>query len=1282
MSLHFEHVLSSLGVLTVLRNLESYFLYLPTSLPIDVNFGRLVVFGALFGMTCDAVVMAASLSSQTPFSIISKAVFQTTELFALKAKEFLKTRLRYDNEEFSEPIMVRNLFIDWLKYKIDNMKKHPGHNYALAKEFCTSKAVIPKRLLNLEVQVLEMLRRTEQFIRESSDLYLVRALIKLLERKQHNEQTYTGTQGDLIEDQSKHENPKINSVSRTRRKHETSKIIRDHVDSNDHPSHSEPLVNSNCNGDGFSEDSTFRSHNFVSADHRISVNVSVNFSLDRSENVSQLFCQNPCMLKALLIASFPQNIVTRNSCYLLKKKRYQNSEKRGTAQNYGAKVLMDENGFNPKKSVELIIKNGVKPEKVVEKLKEIINISKIEILGNVVLIEFDDILGNMDLFDEKVFKDEKGFTHVVPDRPLQNIHTVPYSSHILNMLGSGRCKFSITSIHSSSTSDHSNQYIEGPFQPYLVKWMSCSVAQQGVPCVNGKQEWRSPGGFLCDTRDTTNGVLAVVPSIVGGTHPTFAWFDGLTVLPTAANGCLTWIFLLCFLHERQSAVYYDIETREIYGLRVLNKELMLDSSDNPLLHLGDLTPIYAIRDDIQKQLCGGEGISIAKSNLKEMLNTIVAEIKDRALKSKERKSNWHNTGKRWLELSNRFIREEDSSSSLSKLTEQSEGQRQIAGDLSGGQNSEGSKIRNRICNGDQSGSIATSTAINVLNSSCNIAVENVELDYLHNESSHIDSKSASNITAVKKNSTVKSTKEKGKNEEQRDELNEKKRNEKEDQLSVLVQETESITVDTTFGNSEEAVFLDVAIDRKKSKRYNRKRNKNNGNQINLSETKERQEENDPFLSKLLEIMQYTEEKCSLKQLRKGMGKFSNSLTVNNLLKYNGIIQIQNIKDHWFVSLKDQDDQEIITEGNGVCLNEEEKNRIMNMEDENDVGRIIDSQDHANLLNRQGNNEVNKTGNKCEKTVESLIKESEEKVNKIDLKEREYGQSDQDMIDYSTAKGEKQIKHQSMSNHVDQESLSKGNSISLNEEEHRTMDRADKKKVGRIIDSPDNGILIDWQENEKLSKDKCVKTVESLIKCSKYKMKKNGLKERENDKSDQDMIDYSINSGGKHIEHRSVSNHEQCKKLTEGNSIAVKEEGKDSLMDREDRNEVGRTTDNENHENLINWQRNEKESKGDCKHEKMVDKSLVNYCEDEKNKIDLKEREHGQSDQSIITHCKANGENRTEQQSVVNHQHCGKLYNKNNERVVICEDTPEKIVELEICDPMEAEIKCLSSLKVR
>ena len=985
---HALELLSNLGALS--KNSEDASVTLlgniVASLPVDVNFGRLVVFGALFGMTCDAVVMAASLSSQTPFSIISKAVFQTTELFVLKAKEFLKTRLRYDNEEFSEPIMVRNLFIDWLKYKIDSMKKHPGQNYALAKEFCTGKAVIPRRLLNLEVQVLEMLQRTERFIRESSDLYLVRALIQLLGRKQHNEQTYTGRQGDLIEDQSKHENHKINSILRTRRKHDTSKFIRCPVDSDDHPSHLKPLVNGICNDDGLSEDPTFRSHNSVSADNRISVNVSASFSLDRSEDVSQLFCQDPCMLKALLTASFPRNIVAGNSCYLLEEKRYQNSEKRGTTQNYGAKVLMEDNGFNPKKSVELIIKNGVKPEDVVDKLKDMINISKSEVLGNIVLIEFDDILGNMDFFDERVFKDEKGFTHVILDRTIQNLHTVPYSSYILNMLGSGRNRFSITSLHPGGTQDHSDRYIEGPLQPYLIKWISCFVPKQGVPYVNGKQEWRSPGGFLCDTRDTTNGVLAVVPTIVGTTHPTFAWFDGLTVLPTAANGCLTWILLLCFLPEGQIAVYHDIDTGAIYGLRVLNKELMLSFTDNAILHLGDLTPIYAIREEFQKQLRGGEGINIAKSNVKEMLNEIIVEIKDRASESKEGKSKWQKKRKKWFELSNRLVGKEDCSSALSELNEQSEGQRLVPGDLSGGQNPEGSRIKKRTCNVNQGDSITKSTVINTLYISCTTAVENVALDYLSNESSDTYSKGASCSTAVEKNSKVASIKEERTNEDQRGELKKKKRNEKKCHVSISLQETETITAGTTFCNSEETVFPDVAIDGKKTKRGRKRRKKKNGNQVNQSETKEGQEEKDPFLSKLLEIMQYTEEKFTIKQLRKGIGKFSNSLTVNNLLKYNGIIEIQNINDHWFVPLKDQDNQGVINEGNGICLNEEEKDRVMNKKDENEVGRIIDSQDHATVINGQGKDEVNKTGNRYEKTVESLIKDYDENNERVIVSE--------------------------------------------------------------------------------------------------------------------------------------------------------------------------------------------------------------------------------------------------------------------------------------------------------
>ena len=1217
-----------------------------TSLPIDVNFGRLVVFGALFGMTCDAVVMAASLSSQTPFSIISKAIFQTTELFALKAKEFLKTRLRYDNEEFSEPIMVRNLFIDWLKYKIDNVRKHHGQNYALAKEFCTGKAVIPKRLLNLEVQVLEMLRRTEQFIRESSDVYLVRALIKLLGRKQHNEQTYTGTQGDLIEEQNKHEDPKIKSVLRTRRKQETSKSIRGPVDSDDHTSHSEPLANGICNYDGLSDDSTFRGHNFVRADHRMSVNVSANFKLDRSENVSQLFCQDPCMLKALLTASFPQNIVTGKSCYLLEEKKYQNSEKRGTTQNYGAKVLMEDNGFNPKKSVELIIKNGVKPEDVVDKLKEMINISKSEVLGDIVLIEFDDILGNMDFFDERVFKDEKGFTHVILDRPIQNLHTVPYSSYILNMLGSGRNRFSITSLHPGGSKDHSDRYIEGPLQPYLIKWISCFVPKQGVPYVNGKQEWRSPGGFLCDTRDTTNGVLAVVPSIVGTHNPKFAWFDGLTLLPTAANGCLTWILLLCFLPDRQVAVYHDIDTGAIYGLRVLNKELMLSFTDNAILHLGDLTPIYAIREEFQKQLCGGEGINIAKSNVKEMLNKIIVEIKDRASESKEAKSKWQKKRKKWFELSNRLVGEEDCSSALLELNEQSEGQRLIPGHFSGGQNSEESKIETRKCCGDQSDLITLSTVINMPDSSCNIAVENVTLYYLCNESSQINSKGASCQDLAKKNSIVESRKDKENNEDQRGELKESEANEKDGQLS-----TESFTVDSSFCNSEELVVPDVAIDIKKSKRSRRRRKKSNGNQVNQSETKEGQEEKDPFLTKLLEIMQYSEEKFTLKQLQKGMGKFSKSLTLNNLLKYSGIIRIENINDHWFVSLKHQDDLETIKEENSISCNEEEKAIGMNKEDEKVVGRIFDTQDvdQVNVINLQRKEQVIKDDNQCGETVdENLVdrsKYSEDNMNKNDMTTREQGKSDRGMIDYNVACGGKQTEHQSVVNPLQFMKFNEENTISLNEEDKdRARDREDEKEVQRVIDSRDQGNLMNWQENGQVSKayNKCEETFDkSSVKHFRDNMGHNEMNIREHGQSE-DMIDYSAAGGGKQIDHQSEANLVQCKKLSKGNSISLNKEDKGRALDREVEKEGRRTIASRDQGNLMYLQDNEQVSKDNNECEETVDENTVNISGDNTNENDMKIKEHGQSDEDTIEYSVASGRKQTDHQSDANHLQYEKL----------------------------------------
>ena len=874
-----------------------------TVLPVDVSFGRLVVFGTLFGMTCDAVVMAVALSSQTPFSMVSKAVFQTTKLFIHKAEESLKTRLKYDNEEFSEPIMVRNLFVDWLKYRIDNNKKR-CQNYALAKAFCADKAVIPKRLLHLEAQVLEMLRRTEKFIGEMAELSLVRGLIRFLEKRQHSKRMDDTTRKlDLVRGRHELDVAKTQVSLRrgdTRTKDASGKLrstaalmeIEDHIP--------QRVSRMDCRSDNnrSSEDACFKSNGYAVTDQVTSIDISDNISFDRSESLDQLFCQDPCVLKALLVASFPTNIAFGNASCHLEERRFLDDKKKGSTQNYAAKVQMEENGFNPKKSVKLKIKNGENAEEVLEELKEIINISKSEVLGDIVLIEFDDVLGNIDFFGERSFKDERGFTHVVLDRPPPNFHEVPYTAHTLNMLGSGRNRFSITSVSPGGTKDHSDQYIEGPLQPYLVKWMSRSAVEQGVPHVFGKQEWRNPGGFLCDTRDTRNGLLAVVPSIVGTTNPMFAWFDGLTVLSTVANGCLTWIFLLCFLPEGQNAALYLTKAGEIYGLRIFNKELTLSTGDQPVLRLDDLTAINAIREEVYKQLWGGEDTRIAKSNVKEMLDRIITEVKSRIPSLEEGKSKEQKKRKEWLELDNRRAGDDSSCPCVLQLPD---------------------KFKRFIS---------------------------------------------------------------------------------------VTENTRSNALDDSHDLSEET--------KKKTKRRKKRKKKATGDQ---SESTEWGKE-DPFLKELFETMGYPGMKFTLKQLQKAMRKYSQSVTVCNLKKYENVIEVENINDCLFVSIKLQENDDIENNEDLTSFSEAVKDQIINMEDGKQHQALAGPQDDKKLIGCQCSEEGPKADHKLRELLDSFGDE-------MDIIEQENGNdfhSDQELTDCSDTKVCQQKSHEVLVGNVDCEEL--------------------------------------------------------------------------------------------------------------------------------------------------------------------------------------------------------------------------------------------------------------------
>ena len=137
------------------------------SLPLDLNLCRLVLLGILFGCPLDGIVIAAATAMyQDVFSMPMKVIMNDLHRFCHSLITSTLSRMRYDDGCYSNPIMILNMFIDWLKYRNENP-------HASRRDLATNfqKAVRPARLLHLEDFVRDIARCVANCICQDTVLY-------------------------------------------------------------------------------------------------------------------------------------------------------------------------------------------------------------------------------------------------------------------------------------------------------------------------------------------------------------------------------------------------------------------------------------------------------------------------------------------------------------------------------------------------------------------------------------------------------------------------------------------------------------------------------------------------------------------------------------------------------------------------------------------------------------------------------------------------------------------------------------------------------------------------------------------------------------------------------------------------------------------------------------------------------------------------------------------------------------------------------------------------------
>ncbi|PFH36294.1 hypothetical protein BESB_044860 [Besnoitia besnoiti] len=157
-----RHLLDRLGALTCdsedaeITNLG----HLMMQLPIDTHLTKLLMMGIIAGCTSDALILASVLASQDPFTMPSGLLIKHPAELSERMQLSLKSRAAYDAGHYSEPLMLRNLFVDWLTEFASSVA-------AVRSRLARQAAVRRNRRLEMNMK-LEYLRVSRDFARGHS----------------------------------------------------------------------------------------------------------------------------------------------------------------------------------------------------------------------------------------------------------------------------------------------------------------------------------------------------------------------------------------------------------------------------------------------------------------------------------------------------------------------------------------------------------------------------------------------------------------------------------------------------------------------------------------------------------------------------------------------------------------------------------------------------------------------------------------------------------------------------------------------------------------------------------------------------------------------------------------------------------------------------------------------------------------------------------------------------------------------------------------------------------
>ena len=147
--------------------------YFSLSLPVDLVLSRLILFSIFFGIPFEGITIAASLSLyQDVFTLPSRIVIKNASAYSYKLKNSTESRAYFDRGQYSDSVMVCNMFRDWIEFRNSHLTGSSIRSkYALIRAFCKNNAIRWERLLQLETSVAHIANRASIYLPKDHKIY-------------------------------------------------------------------------------------------------------------------------------------------------------------------------------------------------------------------------------------------------------------------------------------------------------------------------------------------------------------------------------------------------------------------------------------------------------------------------------------------------------------------------------------------------------------------------------------------------------------------------------------------------------------------------------------------------------------------------------------------------------------------------------------------------------------------------------------------------------------------------------------------------------------------------------------------------------------------------------------------------------------------------------------------------------------------------------------------------------------------------------------------------------